>query len=97
MESLAYLALDYENMTDEELRLLAEYSNANGIQLKARKEQQRRVERKNREPNYCPRCGGERITHAVEWFAHSLDPNDLQNTGILSEYQCHDCCSSWWM
>lgn len=45
---------------------------------------------------YCPRCGSQNIFFAVEWFAHSLDPQDMHNTTELNENQCQDCCRSFW-
>lgn len=33
----------------------------------------------------------------VEWFAHSLDHQDVMNAGILLEYQCRACAKSFWV
>ena len=50
-------------------------------------------------PKCCPCCGSTEFILCVEWFAHSMEPMDLHNTGILTEYQCRqdDCGKSWWM
>jgi ribosomal protein L32 len=65
--------------------------------------EQRRERRKHDEiismaPKCCPKCGGtELVTHITEWFAHSLEPQDIMNSGILYEHQCENCAISFWM
>jgi len=45
----------------------------------------------------CPYCGTKNPNTAVEWFAHSLDPQDVLNACVLTEYQCPQCCLSFWL
>ncbi len=54
-------------------------------------------ELKKRVPQCCPLCCGLEIyPHLIDWFAHSLDPSDLENTALLLENQCRDCGRSFW-
>lgn len=47
---------------------------------------------------HCPYCGSsEHIMGAPEWFAHSMDPQDVMNTAMLDEIQCMACARSFWI
>lgn len=49
-------------------------------------------------PKHCPMCGSTNLHHNLnDWFAHSLEPHDLENTAILTETQCEDCAIAFWM
>jgi hypothetical protein len=54
----------------------------------------------DRTPVCCPKCGGREIGFEIEeWFAHSLDSNDLHNTAELTEHHCRNegCGVSFWL
>lgn len=55
-------------------------------------------ERKEPRKVFCAHCGKpDHVVGAPDWFAHSLDPSDVMNAGILSEMQCTECGLSFWM
>lgn len=52
----------------------------------------------NKEPKYCPRCGGQKLrTCVTDWNAQSNDPSDRGNYATIDEHQCEDCANSFWM
>jgi hypothetical protein len=57
------------------------------------------TETDNAGPKCCPVCGSSNFVQCVEWFARSTDPQDSQNTALLTEYQCLNdgCALSFWL
>lgn len=66
--------------------------------LEERSIEEKRENIKRKIAAFCPRCDSRDIElFMADWFAHSLNPDDLHKSAILFEHQCRKCGSAFWL